>query len=182
MTVSVEPQTFHYVLFEAAAIGDVAAIVLEQLAMTEHDVHIAVDETTPVSRVRVEMGDPIVVRAESGAFENARRPRQLSQQNTALNLGRMLLRVRDRTDGSFGEAPPDDTMTLAHVAAWDAYIVGRLERSGQTINRQRFLYNFRNRHGFTDTGDAAFEQLWSADRLTWNELASISAMALAAKL
>ncbi len=85
----------------------------------------------------------------------------------------MLLRVRDRLSGGFGEAPPDDELTLAQVAAWETYSVGRLERLGIAVNQQRWRYNFRNRHGFTDAGDEAFNRLWSSDDLTWSELETI---------
>ena len=52
-----------------------------------------------------------------------------------------------------------------------------LDLSGQ---RQRRLYQFRNRHGFTDASDAAFDRLWSADGLSWADISSISEEALAA--
>ena len=32
------------------------------------------------------------------------------------------------------------------------------------------LYQFRNRYGFTDAADAAFDRLWSAEALTWADL------------
>jgi len=68
-------------------------------------------------------------------------------------------------------------MSLPQMAAWETYCAGRLTRMGLRINKQRWLYNFRNRHGFTDVADAAFETLWSADNLTWNDVRSISASA-----
>ena len=101
----------------------------------------------------------------------------------AANLGRVLLRVRDRLSGGFGEAPPDDDeLSLRQIAAWETYCVGRLERLGFAVNQQRWRYNFRNRHGFTDAADAAFDRLWNADSLSWGELDAISAEAEAAKL
>jgi hypothetical protein len=48
------------------------------------------------------------------------------------------------------------------------------------VQRQRRLYQFRNRHGFTDAADAAFDRLWSADGLTWAEISALSDEALAA--
>lgn len=181
MGVTVTPQEFHYVFFDAAAIADVAVALLEQLGMTDRELCIEVDETTPIARVTIEVGDPLVVRAESGAFEDTRRPRHLSDATTATALGRVLLRARDRLDGTFGEAPPDDQLTLAQVAAWETYCVGRLERYGLTVHEPRWRYNFRNRHGFTDDGDAAFDRLWTADHLTWHELSAESDSALAAR-
>lgn len=68
-------------------------------------------------------------------------------------------------------------MTLGQVAAWETYSVGRLQRLGIEVNQQRWRYNFRNRHGFTDAADEAFNRLWSSDSLTWGELQSIAAQA-----
>ena len=56
-----------------------------------------------------------------------------------------------------------------------------IERLGIAVNRQRWLYNFRNRHGFTDGGDTAFDQLWTNGGLTWGELCAISDSALAVR-
>ena len=88
---------------------------------------------------------------------------------TATALGRCPLRARDRLDGTFGEAPPDEQLSLAHVLAWETYCVGRLQRYGLTVHEPRWRYNFRNRHGFTDDGDAAFDRLWTAEHLTWHD-------------
>jgi hypothetical protein len=93
---------------------------------------------------------------------------------TANSLGRLLLRARDRLLGGFGEAPADTDLSLAQVAAWETYCAGRLERLGVSVNQQRWRYNFRNRHGFSDRSDAAFETLWASDGLTWGELDAIS--------
>jgi hypothetical protein len=174
MIVTVVPQTFNYVAYDAALIERVAQGLLASLGL-DRDVHIEVDETTPLSRTRVEIGDTISIRAESGAFEDTKRPRKQSEVATATALGRLLLRVRDRLNGGFGEAPTDDQLTLAQVAAWETYSVGRLARLGIEVNEQRWRYNFRNRHGFTDDADEAFNRLWSSDGLTWGELESITA-------
>ena len=177
MAVTVSPEQFTMVLFDANAIKSCAESLLTRLDMEDRSLHIEVDETTPIARVQSEIGDPIVVRAESGAFEDTRRPRQQSEVATATSLGRVLLRVRDRLNGGFGDAPPDDDLTLAQVAAWETYSVGRLERLGIEVNQQRWRYNFRNRHGFTDAADEAFNRLWAGDGLTWDELEAISAAA-----
>ena len=78
MGVTVTPQEFHYVYFDASAIADVATDLLEQLGMAERELRIEVDETTPIARISIDVGDPLVVHAESGALEDTRRPRQLS--------------------------------------------------------------------------------------------------------
>lgn len=177
MSVTVAPQTFNFVAYDAALIQRVAEELLESLGLADRDLNIEVDETTPLARTRVEVGDAISIRAESGAFEDTRRPRQQSEVATATSLGRVLLRVRDRLNGGFGDAPPDDDLTLAQIAAWETYSLGRLERLGIEVNQQRWRYNFRNRHGFTDEADQAFNRLWAADGLTWDELEAIRAAA-----
>ena len=179
MSVTVSPSTFQFVAFDAGRIEQIARTLVEALGI-EQDVTIEVDETTPLARLRVETGDSIVVHAESGAFEDTRRPRQQSETATATAIGRLLLRAQDRLSGGFGEAPPDDQLSLAQVAAWEAYCVGRIESLGIAVNQQRWRYNFRNRHGFTDHGDAAFDRIWSSDGLTWAELDQLSRSATAA--
>ena len=123
MTVSVTPQQFNFVTYDAALIRRVAEDLLATLGLEDHDVSIEVDETTPLSRLRVEVGDQISIRVESGAFEDLRKPRQQSETATATSLGRVLLRVRDRLVDAFGEAPPDDQLSLAQMAAWETYCV-----------------------------------------------------------
>jgi hypothetical protein len=49
-----------------------------------------------------------------------------------------------------------------------------LGRLGIEVNEQRWRYNFRNRHGFTDDADDAFNRLWTSDGLTWGELQSVT--------
>ena len=182
MPVTVSPDTFTYVSFEAATIQRIADELVGALGLQDRVVRIDVDETSPLARTDMQIVDgAIVIRAASGAFEDTRRPRQQSETITATALGRVLLRASDRLDGGFGEAPPDDGLTLAQVAAWETYCIGRLERLGVAVNRQRWLYNFRNRHGFTDAGDVAFEALWSSGGLTWAQLCAISESAIAGR-
>ena len=174
MTVTVTPQTFNFVAYDAALIQRVTEDLLASTGLTDRDVNIEVDETTPLARTRVEIGDTIDIRAESGAFEDTKRPRQQSEVATATSIGRVLLRVRDRLSGGFGEAPPDDQLSLAEVAAWETYSVGRLAGLGIEVNEQRWRYNFRNRLGFSDDADAAFNTLWTSDGLTWGEMQAIT--------
>lgn len=173
MTVTVEPDVFKFVHFDAALIARVGDQLTALLAI-DRPVHIEVDETTPLARVVVELGDTITVHVQSGAFEDPRVPREQSESSTAASLGRALLRARDRLEGGFGEAPPDDALSLRQVAAWETYSVGRLARLGLLVNQQRWRYNFRNRHGFSDVSDASFDRIWASDGLTWGELDAIS--------
>ena len=80
-------------------------------------------------------------------------------------------RLAGRTQGDVVD------LELRQMAAWETYCAGRLARLGLHVNQQRWLYNFRNRHGFTDTADAGFHQLWAADGLTWGEVDAISTAA-----
>jgi len=173
MSTTVAPQTFRFVKFDAALTARVADGLVVALGI-DRPVCIEIDETTPLARLRADIGDTITIYAESGALEDSKRPREQSETATAINLGRILLRTRDRLLGGFGGAPPDDQLALRQMAAWETYTVGRLARLGLTINQQRWRYNFRNRHGFTDAADAAFDELWSAGGLTWGELEAIS--------
>jgi len=173
MTVSVTPTTFSFVEFDADLIRRIGDGLVEVLGL-DRPVHVEVDETTPLGRVRTEIGDTITVHVESGAFEDSRKPREQSDVATTANLGRALLRARDRISGGFGEAPSDDDLSLRQIAAWETYCVGRLSRMGVPVHQQRWKYNFRNRHGFTDVADTAFERIWASDGLTWGELETIS--------
>ena len=60
---------------------------------------------SPIARVQVEAGDPLCCVAESGAFEDTRKPRQLSERRRRHRLGRMLLRLRDREAASRTRRP-----------------------------------------------------------------------------
>ena len=174
MSVTVAPHDFRFVKFDAQVVERVGDELLAALGI-DQPLHVEIDETTPLGRVRAEVhADGITVHVESGAFEDSKRPREQSETATAVSVGRILLRTRDRLQGGFGEAPADDALSLRQMAAWETYSAGRLARLGLTVNQQRWRYNFRNRHGFTDSADAAFEKIWSADGLTWGELESIS--------
>lgn len=176
MTVTVSPATFRFVNFDSAVVARIAQELVDTLAI-DRPLHIEIDETTPLARMRADIADTITIHVESGAFEDSRRPRDQSEAATAANLGRILLRVRDRLHGGFGEAPADADLQLRQMAAWETYCAGRLARVGLKVNEQRWLYNFSNRHGFTDAADAAFQQVWAADALTWGELEAISSAA-----
>lgn len=174
MSVTVAPHDFRFVKFDAQVVQRVGDELLATLGI-DRPLHVEIDETTPLGRVRATVNpDGIVVNVESGAFEDSKRPREQSETATAVSLGRILLRTRDRLQGGFGEAPADDELSLRQMAAWETYSAGRLTRLGLTVNQQRWRYNFRNRHGFTDVADAAFERIWAADGLSWTELEAIS--------
>lgn len=181
MSVEVRPESFSMVSFDAAEIRAIVEKLLAELGLPAGlAVTIDVDETTPMGRAQVASFDPVVIAAESGALEDVKRPRQLSVEGTTDVIGKLLFSVRDRLDPTFGEPPADDDLTLQESVAWEVYCVGRLGRLGHPVQRQRRLYQFRNRHGFSDAADAAFDKLWTAEHLTWADITDVSQDALAA--
>lgn len=108
-------------------------------------------------------------------------PRTLSDRLTADVLGRLLFRAADRRSPGFADAPADDELDLAQQTAWDSYSMGRLERLGYDVRKPRRLYHFRNRHGFNDVADAAFEKLWTGEGLTWADLDAVCQETAAAR-
>lgn len=182
MAVTVTPLTFTLVSFDRDELVAIVERLVDDLGFGGEDVRVDVDESTPLGRAEISSYDPITIKLESGALEDPKRPRQLSGSGSADVIGRLLLRVRDRREPGFADAPADAELTLRQSTAWDAYCVGRLVRLGHRHydNRQRRLYHFRNRHGFTDAADAAFERLWTAESLTWPDIAALSEEAAAA--
>jgi hypothetical protein len=174
--VSVSPQEFHYVNFDAGRIAELASTLADQIGLPADTViEIEVDEATPMARVRVDSIDPIKVNIEGGAFEDPTVPRTLSERLAADVLGRVLLRAKDRSAPDFGDAPDDDALDLQQQTAWDTACMGRLERLGYDVRKPRRLYHFRNRHGFSDVADGAFNRLWAAESVTWSDIISACA-------
>ncbi len=181
MPVEVRPESFAMVFFDAAEIqGIVEKLAAEVGLPADASITIDIDETTPMGHARLASTDPIVLRLESGALEDPKKPRCLDPDGAADVLGRLLLEVVDRLDPAFGAPPVDEKLTLPESVAWQVYCVGRLGRLGHRVQRQRRLYQFRNRHGFTDAADAAFDHLWTADGLTWADITAASEQARAA--
>jgi len=184
MSVTVTPETFSLVNFDAAEIRSVVEKLIPAIGLpADLDVRIEIDEATPLGQARIaSYGDPIVITVESGALEDPKRPRRVSVSGSADVLGRLLFRIHDRRNDAFGEPPPDADLTIAESVSWDVYCIGRLVRLGfkHYDNRQRRLYHFRNRHGFTDAADEAFERLWTADDLAWSDIVALSEKAAAA--
>ena len=180
--VVVTPQEFKMVKFDNAEIVELASQVADKVGIpADAEIRIEVDEDVPLGRTTIASLDPITLTVEGGAFEDAKRPRHLSPRSVVDVVGRLLFRAKDRLDGSFADAPPDDQLTLQQHTAWDAYAVGRCERAGYEPSKPRRLYHFRNRHGFSDAADAAFERLWNAENLTWADIEAACAETEAAK-
>lgn len=179
-SVTVTPERFTMVDYDAATIAQVVLRLCQQVGLPSGlDVRVDVDQTTPLGRAHIASSDPVVLAVESGALEDNHRPRQFHDNNSALVFGRLLLKLRDRLDPAFSDAPRDDDLTLELSAAWDVYATGRLDRMGYDAQRQRRLYQFRVRHGFSDEGDAIFAQLWDGEGLGWADISRLSSLAQA---
>jgi hypothetical protein len=178
----VVPETFTLVFFDAGRIAELAADVAGRLGLGDDvELRIEVDERIPLGRVRVTSMDPITLVVEGGAFEDPKHPRHLSDRSVLDVLGRTLQRIKDRLDPAFGDAPADDELSLQQQVAWNTYAEGRNERQGLEVQKQRWLYHFRNRHGFSDAADAVFQRLWEADGLTWADIDAACATTSAAR-
>jgi len=180
VTTTVTPSTFTMVEYDADVIAGLADEIAAKVGLTGVDIEIEVDETVPLGRNRLESVDPVHIWAESGAFEDAKKLRNFSEANATDVLGRHLLRAADRRSDTFGDPSDDGDLSLEHCTAWDIYTVGRLVRLGYPANRQRWLYTFRNRHGFTDITDRIFDELWDGTDLTWAKITAMSDEAAAA--
>lgn len=179
--VTVTPQEFHFVLFDAAEITGLVSEVADLVGLGDKDIVVNIDEATPLGRASVVSLEPITLEIEGGAFENAKAPRQLSDRSVREVTARLLFRVADRLSGKFDAAPKDGEVPLGHNVAWDVHAVGRSSRAGLQVSKSRRLYHFRNRHGFNDVADAAFETLWNADNMSWDEISALVDDVAAAK-
>jgi hypothetical protein len=178
--VTVTPGTFRLVDYDATEIARLTRDVATAVGLPpDLPIRVEVDETTPLGRAEVISNEPLVLELESGALEHLHQPRQFSVTRSQDMLGRMLMRVRDRLDPAFGDPPGDLDLEYPLSVAWDIYAIGRLARLGLPTQRERRLYHFRLRHGFSDHTDEIFEQLWGADVLTWVDVERLSAAARA---
>jgi len=175
VVVTVTPDHFSMVDYDPSALAAVAERLAREAGLPDElPITVVVDERTPMGRVQVTSLDPLQVEVESGAFEDPKHIRQLSEARVVDVLGLHFFQTRDRLDPGFGGPELDEELTTPQRVAWDTYAMGRVERLGYPAQRQRRLYHFRNRHGFTDAADAAFDRLWSASGLTWSDLTAIS--------
>ena len=180
MTLTVTPDTYNFVAFDTAYTTRIAEHMATQLGLDDIDVLIAINENSSLTRIEVEVTDSLItITPHSGALEDTRRPRQQSELNTTITMARGMLRARDRLRGGFAEAPADTELSLPQAAIWDTYIMGRIAHMDIQVNKQAWVYNFRNRHGFSDAADAVFEKVWNSSSSTWAELNALSASTVA---
>jgi hypothetical protein len=180
--VVVTPEEFTYVTFDAGRVAELAAKLADKVGIpADSEVRIDIDEASPLGRTKLVSLDPITISVEGGAFEDAKRPRHLSDKSVIDVLGRLLFRAKDRLDPGFADAPDDSDLTLQQSTAWDTYAVGRCERAGWAPQKKRRIYHYRNRHGFTDVADGVFDRLWNGTGLTWSDIETACAETEAAR-
>lgn len=175
--VTVSPETFELIDFDAAEVASVAASVADAVGLGDDvKVQINIDEAVIMAKSSSRLeGDTVVVDATGGAFESLRKARTFDETRCRTVLGQALLRARDRLDPAFGEPPADGDLDIHQETAWATSIEGRLHRSGVISGRpQRRIYHFRVRHGFNDTVDRVFDRLWNTDGLTWSDIQAAS--------
>ncbi|OWY62702.1 hypothetical protein B7486_57005 [cyanobacterium TDX16] len=180
--VTVTPETFTLVLFDAPTIARVVGEVADRLGVpADEQVSVEVDEESILGKTEVRGLDPITLWTQSGAIEDAKRPRQVSEAGVADSVGVLLVEALDRRDPAFGAPPLDEDLDIARFVAWQAHSSGRLAALGYPSQHDRRQYHFRNRHGFTDVADHAFARLWSPEPLTFAEIQQLSDEARAAQ-
>ncbi len=169
--VTITPDPFTLVPYDGAAI---AALVEDVAAMVDfpRDVAIAIDVDEELfAPLTGHMSDVVDGKAAlwiSGAnLEDTRAPRTFAPEQARLDFAVMLLRAKDRLSEDFADAPADRELSRGERVAWDVYAIGRAERMGLAVRRQRELYDFRLQHGFTDVADAAFDRCWAAPSMTF---------------
>lgn len=174
--ISVTPDTFTKVMFDVAEIRDAAKRAAELVRGFDdsRSFELAVDEERMTTRIRISSLTPLVLGIDSGALEEAKRPRTLSQGRTTSTVARLLAEVADREFSDFGAPELGEPSDLSIRVAWDVYCYGRISRLGLSVQKAALRYNFRNRVGFSDTADAAFDRLWNADSLTYADIVSLA--------
>jgi hypothetical protein len=169
------PDSFLLVRYDRDELVDVVARTADRVGFpAARPLVVNVIEETPLQRVTITSVEPATIEVEGGAFEDPKRPRQLSVPFVESVMAKALYQVLDRIDGGFADAPGDRALTNTQRSAWHVYAVGRSGRAGFEVQQQRQRYAFRNRHSFTDVADEVFNQLWTAEHLTWTELTALS--------
>lgn len=172
----VRPETYTKVDYEVASISVLAQRALESVAALpdDLDIQVEVDEDAATNRVRITSLDPVRFAVDGGALENYKLPRTLGDTEAGISFTRLCLELVDRRSDSFGAPDLDAEVDRAHRMAWDVNLFGRVSRHGLRIHQPRYRYNFRNRHGFSDRADQAFDRLWASDEPCWADIVALS--------
>ena len=179
MIVTVSPDPFHLVQYQASVIRGIIEDVAAQIDWpTNIDISLTVDEQLPMPILGtfadvVADGTRAEVWISGGNFEARDKSREFSELHARAEITHVLLRAKDRVGDAFAAAPPEGSLTLGERCAWDTYTWGRCVRLGHPVHHQKRLYDFRMQHGFSDAADAAFDRLWAAESMTWDGIREI---------
>ena len=175
--ISVSPATFTKVEFTleqiVSVIEEVQATIGAGTSLADADVSVVIDEDQPTARMAVTSLDPIEFAADSGAFEDTRQPREFGVEMASVTMASLFIEHLDRTSEAFGAPDVGEPTDLADKVAWSVYTHARVQRAGYRIHKPKHLYNFRNRHGFSDDADRAFEALWAGQDLTYGDILAL---------
>ena len=172
----VQPTSFTKIDFDVEVILSAAQRALENVAALPNDleVKVEIEEDQATNRVKVASLDPVLLEVDGGSLENYKKPRTVGDLESRITFTRLFLELTDRLSQSFDAPALDAEVPQAHRMAWDVNLFGRTARHGLHLHQPRYRYNFRNRHGFSDQADRAFDELWAGDELTWSEISAMS--------
>lgn len=172
--ISVTPSTFSKVEYQLDQIVSVVEEVRSTIGalapgagLAGLDVELVIDEDQPTARMSVSSLDPIVFSLDSGALEDTRHPREFGVELASVSLASLFFEYLDRTSEAFGAPELGEPSDFADKIAWSVYAHTRVQRAGYRVHKPKHLYNFRNRHGFSDAADHSFEALWAGRDLTY---------------
>ena len=169
--VTVTPNPFTLVPFDADAIAALVDDVAAQVELpTGVEIDVTVDEELfpPLTGHMTDVIDGrVAIWVSAANLEDTRKPRTFAPEQARTDFAVMLLRAKDRLSEDFADAAVDRELSRGERIAWDIYAIGRAERLGLPVRRQRELYDFRLQHGFTDVADAAFDRCWNAPTMTF---------------
>ncbi len=170
--ITITPDTFTKVQYDADEIAAVVAEVRSRVdgVPDDLDVELVIAEDEPTTRMSITSLEPLVFSVEGGCLENTRKPRHFGVEMASVTLAALFIEYLDRTDPAFGAPPLGEPTDLAEKVAWSAAIHGRVERLGYRIHQPKHRYNFRNRLGFSDAADEAFDALWAGRATTWTAI------------
>jgi len=172
--ISVSPSTFTKVEYRLDQIVPVVEEVQSSIgagtSLAEADIELVIDEDQPTARMSIRSLDPIVFALDSGAFEDTRNPREFGVEIASVTVASLCIEYLDRTSEAFGAPGLGEPTDLADKIAWSVYTHARVARAGYRVHKPKHLYNFRNRHGFSDAADHAFETLWSGKDLDYAQI------------
>ena len=126
--ITVTPDTFTKVEFDADAIRSIAEAVSQRLGAIadDLDVELVIDEDQPTTRMSIASLDPLVFHLDSGALEDTREPRTLGTEMASVSIASLFIEYLDRIDPSFGAPPLGQPEDFAERIAWSAYTHGRV--------------------------------------------------------